>query len=54
MSTGCIKLSCFVLELFMCDQEVFSAHNIFIIMSGEQVLSENQDKYQPHVKEIAF
>ena len=37
-SSGC-KCPCFVLELPMCDQKLFSPHNINILLSSKQVLN---------------
>ena len=50
-STGC-KCPCFVLELPMCDQKIFSPHNINILLSSKQVLNENKDKYQLHKRRL--
>ena len=47
-----IKCSCFVLELPMCDQKIFSPHNINILLSSKQVLNKNREKYQPHERRL--
>ena len=49
MSTGC-KCLCFVLELPMCDQNIFSPHNINILLSSKQLLNENKDTNINHMK----
>ena len=46
------KIPCFDLPLPMYDQQVFSSHNINILLSTEQVLNENKDKCQPHAMDI--
>ena len=36
----------------MCDQKIFSSHNINILLSSKQVLNENKDKHQPHERRL--
>ena len=50
-STGC-KYPCFVLELPLCDQKIFSPQNINILLSSKQVLNEDKDKYPPHERRL--